>query len=155
MHLADVEQAAFEICPKVYTGELDLNSTKSVRQLGYKRSSTPPKPDQVAIVRGTRDQTVMILSSKNFNSEDPFCMIFAAAPNVQNLFDSLSDEAKGRGFIVGKPEPYHSDGARIVAFDSPYVPKQEIFFMEATGGSYNIDSASVLLIAYFPKRDKN
>lgn len=153
VRLAELDQAAFEICPKVYSGELNLGTADAVSRFGYKVSTPAPKPDQAAVIKGSGGSTTLIIGPKQFDPADPFCIVIAGADSLTPTFDGLVEKGKGRGYQAGSPEQYDKD-SRIVVLNTQAASNQEIFIMEAAGGADVFDSPSAILIAFFPKQEK-
>lgn len=101
-HRADIKHAVFDICPKVFAGEVSLADPAQVTAIGYKATAPRDTPGgKVPRVEMGEGATKIVIAGHA--GEKPSCSIWFGGPDNKEQLGYVFTDASATGFHVGPP----------------------------------------------------
>jgi hypothetical protein len=142
-HLAEIERASFEICPKVIDRSLDLGSETDAKSIGYRLSA--PHAQRSNVEMGSGEDAIVIWGPLKDDPKAPACIVTFAAPQIVVDFDAVDAMARRHGF-VGGPTTKASPKARLLQLSNGTSNEPNFFMLEVAGGTDYLDYPTAILV---------
>jgi hypothetical protein len=147
-HFAAVENAIFELCPKVLSGELDMKSEAAAESVGYRLAA--PNPKRTNIESGEGETSIVIWGPKEPGAAHPSCIVTFAAPDMNEMFDALGLAARKHGFDGGEPTRV-SPKARQLRLSNMQAKYPSFYMLEVGGGADFVKYDKLIMVLISPK----
>jgi hypothetical protein len=98
----DVKRAVFDICPKIFAGEVSLTDPAQVTAIGYKATGPRETPGgKIPRAEIGEGATKVVIAGQA--GADPTCSIWFGGPDNNKQLGYVLTDAGASGFQVGKP----------------------------------------------------
>ncbi|MDF7777558.1 hypothetical protein P1X14_20045 [Sphingomonas sp. AOB5] len=148
-HRADIKHAVFDLCPKVFTGEISLTDPTQVAAIGYK--ATPPRETpggKIPRAETGEGATKIVIAGQA--GADPSCSIWFGGPDNKAQLGYVLTEASATGYQVGSPASL-GDGTMLLqitrrkAVPAPAHKTMVVIGADA-GGEFGADPATTIIL---------
>lgn len=111
-HRADIKRAVYDLCPKVFAGEVLLTDPAQVTAIGYK-ATAPRNTPAGKVPRAEMGEGATKIFIAGQGGADPSCSIWFGGPNTGDQLGFMLTDAGTAGFHVGDPMSL-GDGTMII-----------------------------------------
>jgi hypothetical protein len=101
-HRAEIKRAVFDLCPRVYTGEVSLADTAQVAAIGYKATASRDTP-KGKVPRAELGEGAAKIVIAGHAGADASCSIWFGGPDNKEQLGHVLTDASASDFQVGPP----------------------------------------------------
>ncbi len=144
-HRAEIKRAVFDLCPKIFAGEVSLTDPAQVAAIGYKATGPRDTPGG-KIPRAEMGEGAAKIVIAGQAGKDPSCGIwFGGADSNEQLGYVLTDAGKA-GFTVSSPMSL-GDGTRMFNVRRKKGPYTTMAVIVAdAGGEFGSNPAATIIL---------
>ena len=144
-HRAEIKRAVYDLCPKIFAGEVSLTDPAQVAAIGYK-STEPRDTPGGKIPRAEMGEGASKIVISGQSGADASCGIWFGGPDSQEQIGYMLGDAGKAGFHVGSPMAL-GDGTmmfNVARRKGPY--KTMAVIVGDAGGEFGSEPAATVIL---------
>ncbi|MBB4838476.1 hypothetical protein HNP52_001527 [Sphingomonas kyeonggiensis] len=144
-HRADIKRAVFELCPKIYAGEVGLTDPAQLSEIGY-TATAPRKVANGTVPRAEMGEGAAKIVLAGQAGTEPSCTIWFGGSDTNEQLGYMLTDASASGFSISDPMSLGDGTMLLKAVRKQGAYKTMVVIVGDAGGEFGSNPAATVIL---------